>query len=261
MIPTLSIVTVCLNAAKTIEATLCSVAAQNYPNLEHIVVDGGSVDETLMLVRRFQPSVTQVLEGPDKGLYDALNKGILAAKGDVIGLLHADDRYAYSTVLQDVAQVFKDPQVQACYGDLVYVDEREGKKIVRYWRASPFQRGAFAKGWSPPHPTFFVRRSVYEQYGLFDITYKMGNDIELMMRFLEKHSIRSIYLPKVLVKMRLGGMSNRSLKNIMIQNYAILKASRQLNLAISPFSFFFYKLCNRLSQFILKPEQYNDTNK
>jgi len=249
---TISIITVCFNSAKTIEETLQSVIAQDYSNIEYIVVDGGSTDETLAILQRYRQHIHTLISEPDEGIYAAMNKGIKLAKGDIVGLIHSDDYYAHPQVISRVANVFQDAQVQACYGDLIYFSTHSPHQVVRYWRSSAFKTGLFSKGWCPPHPTFFVRREVYERLGGFDCHYRMGNDVELMMRFLEKHRISSIYLPEVLVKMRLGGVSNRHVKNIIEQNRNILLAAKRLALPISVWKFVLYKLFNRLSQFMTK---------
>ena len=230
----ISVITVCYNSEKTLEKTLQSVSAQQYQNKEHLVIDGGSIDSTRAILTTYSHQIQQCLSEPDAGIYDAMNKGIMMATGDIIGLLNADDLYADPTVLTQVAQVFEDPNVHACYGDLMYFSNRKPHKIIRYWKSSSYEPGLFAKGWSPPHPTFFVRKSIYLKYGLFDLSYVMGNDVELMMRFLEKHQIVAVYIPRVLVKMRSGGVSNRSFKNIVLQNREVLKAAK--NCGISHFT-------------------------
>jgi len=250
---TFSIITVCFNAANTIKETLSSVIQQDHPSSEreYIVIDGGSHDGSQAIVQQYQ-GVTAFISEPDQGLYDALNKGIRLAKNEIIGFLHADDLYAHSQVLSKVATIFQDPKVDACYADLIYFAQEAPDKIVRYWRSGPFVPGLFGKGWNPPHPTFFVRRRVYEAHGGFDTRFPLGNDIELMMRFLEKKRIHTVYLPEVLVKMRLGGISNRSMKNILIQNKAILHAARQLEIDISPLRFWVGKISSRLLQFVIR---------
>lgn len=245
-----SIITVCFNSAKTINETLHSVTTQRYPNIEYIIIDGGSTDHTLDIIQKYRANIATLRSEKDKGIYDAMNKGIAAATGEVIGLLNADDLYAHEDVISQVAQIFNDPSIDACFGDLVYFSDKAPDKIVRYWRSGPFVPNSFVKGWCPPHPTFFVRRSVYERLGTFNTNYAMGNDVELMMRFLEKHRINSVHLSQVLVKMRLGGVSNRSIGHIIQQNLCVLKAAKQLNMAISIPKFIFYKFFNRVSQFM-----------
>ena len=161
---------------------------------------------------------------PDNGIYDGLNKGIALATGDVIGFLHSDDFYASDNVIQKVAAVFNDPAVDTCYGDLRYVDAQDTAKVVRFWRSGLFESGKFYWGWMPPHPTFFVRRSIYDKYGLFNLNLGSAADYEIMLRFLLKHQLRAAYLPEVFVNMRVGGVSNASLKNRLKANQMDRKA-------------------------------------
>lgn len=248
----ISIITVCYNSAKTIEETILSVLGQDYPDVEYIIIDGASTDGTQEVIARYAPIPTVVSE-PDKGIYDAMNKGIRLAQGDVIGILNADDIYAQKDILSRVARQFSENEIQACYGDLVYFSSSAPDNVVRYWRAGRFSEGAFSKGWNPPHPTFFVKRDVYATWGAFDTRYVMGNDIELMMRLLEKAKIKVAYIPDILVKMRLGGVSNSAMKNIFLQNKAILQAARNLNIAMPLLPFVWGKLVNRFLQFMIKP--------
>lgn len=253
--PKISIITVCYNSAKTIQETLQSVTRQEYPHVEYIIIDGASNDGTLDIIRSFGNKIQKLISEPDKGIYDAMNKGIAHATGDVIGLLNADDLYAHSRVLTEVAAVFQDATLDACYSDLIYFSPQAENKVLRYWRGSAYQPGLFAKGWCPAHPTFFVRRSVYERFGVFDIGFSGGNDVELMMRFLEKHHITTHYVPQVWVRMRAGGVSNNSIKGIIRQNQQILQAAKKLDIAISPFGFIFHKILSRLTQWIVKPKR------
>lgn len=246
----ISIITVCFNSAKTIKETLLSVAEQDYPFIEHIIIDGASTDDTLNIVAAFKKNIALVVSEPDRGVYDAMNKGIALATGEVIGFLNADDVYASPAAISHIATAFTDENIQACYGDLIYFSSDHPEKIYRYWRSRSFVSGLFAKGWCPAHPTFFVRKTVYQRYGGFNLSYQMGNDVELMMRFLEKYQITSVYLPRILVKMRLGGISNRGLKNILIQNRDILKSAKELSVPISPWRFICYKIGNRLWQIL-----------
>jgi glycosyltransferase len=207
----ISIITSTLNSALTIRDCLNSVSNQQ-GNFEHIVIDGVSSDETLDVLNSF-PYLSKIISEPDKGIYDAMNKGISLASGNVIGILNSDDFYANSGILEKVAEAFEDPGVDSCYGDLVYVDPSDTAHLIRYWRSGHYNRENFYLGWMPPHPTFFVRRWVYEKYGLFNLDLGSAADYELMLRFLVKHTITTVYIPEVLVKMRAGGVSNMSLKN------------------------------------------------
>lgn len=248
----ISIITVCYNSLKTIEETICSVLEQDYPHIEYIIIDGGSTDGTQEIIARYRDRISIYVSERDDGIYDAMNKGIQRATGEIVGLLNGDDLYADKAVLSKVAAVFKSEAVQACYGDLIYFSDRDPNQVVRYWKSGEFKAGLFSRGWNPPHPTFFVRREVYSRWGAFDTSYSMGNDVELMMRFLEKYHLKAVYIPSLLVKMRLGGVSNRALKNILLQNKNILQAAKKLNIKISIWGFLWGKMINRLSQFIIR---------
>lgn len=213
----ISIITVSLNSSRTIGDTLRSVAEQTYPHVEHIIVDGGSNDDTMRVVNSF-PHVVKKISEKDEGIYFAMNKGINMASGDIIGILNADDVYADKDVLQKVADTFEDKNVDAVYADLVFVDPQDTKKIVRRWQSRSHQSKDFYNGWMPPHPTFFVRKSIYEKYGLFDTRLRSAADYELMLRFLLRHQIRSFHIPQTFILMRNGGKSTASLKNRLIAN-------------------------------------------
>ena len=249
----ISLVTATWNSAATIGDTLRSVNAQTHPDVEQIVVDGGSGDATLAIVRDQGLRVAVLVSEPDRGIYDAMNKGLRLARGDVIGLINSDDFLAGPSVLAKVASVFGDLSVDAVYGDLCYVAQNEPSRVVRYWRSSPFRSGLFARGWAPPHPTLYIRRSLYEQYGGFDLAYPLAADLELMARYFEVHRLRARYVPEVFVHMRTGGATNRSLTNIARQNREIWRALRKHGLAGSMAGFALRKVASRLRQFIARP--------
>ena len=248
----ISIITVVLNAAATIEDTLRSVAFQTYPEIEHIVVDGGSMDGTLEIIQRHRVRIATLISEPDCGIYGAMNKGIAAASGDIVGTLNADDMYVDEHVLGKVARAFSDPEIGACYADLVYVGRADLDKIIRYWKSRPYADGVFERGWLPAHPTFFVRRALYQRYGGFDLNYRFQADFELTMRLLAVHKVRSVYLPEVIVKMRTGGVSNRSVLNVIKGNLEAYRACRQHGLKVSPL-FIVKKILSRLPQFFRRP--------
>lgn len=212
-----SIITAVYNSASTIGDCLNSVKQQTCADIEHIIIDGGSTDGTIDIIRTEGNHVAKFISEPDKGIYDALNKGIRMATGDIIGFLHADDVYHTNTVLQSIADRLTTDRTDSCYGDLLYVHKRNIEKTFRYWRSGPYVKGLFERGWMPPHPTFFVRRSVYEQYGAFNPAFSIAADYELMLRFLVKHQISTTYIPELLVKMRMGGASNSTLRNLFIK--------------------------------------------
>ncbi|MDO1449810.1 glycosyltransferase family 2 protein [Rhodocytophaga aerolata] len=220
----ISIITVAYNSALTIDATIRSVLSQTYNDIEYILIDGNSSDGTQDIIASYgHPSIRWISE-PDKGIYDAMNKGIAMATGDVIGILNSDDFYRDSQVLSHVAKAFLKTNADSVYGDLAYVEARDTSKILRYWKSGQYKEGSFLHGWMPPHPTFFVRREVYNKYNGFDTRLKSAADYELMLRLIHKHKISVAYLPEVLVFMRAGGKSNQSLSNR-------LKANREDHLA------------------------------
>jgi len=249
----ISVITVSYNSAETIGHTLRSVREQTYVDIEHIVVDGGSTDNTLAVVAAEGQHVAKLVSEKDKGIYDAMNKGIALASGEVVCFINADDFYASTSVLRDVAAAFENAGVDSCYGDLCYVNQTDPTRVVRYWRSKDFVPGSFEAGWCPPHPTFFVRRSVYERLGGFDLNFKIAADFELMARYLEAARITSYYIPEVLVKMRLGGTTNKSLSNILKQNNEIRQALRKLGLKFSLSKFLLPKLMSRAMQFVRRP--------
>jgi len=248
----ITVVTVARNAADTIGDTLRSVAGQTHPDVEHLVVDGASTDGTLDVVEREGGHVARVVSEPDSGLYDAMNKGIALASGEVVGTLNADDMYMHERVLARVASVFENEAVQACYGDLIYVDRRDTNRIVRYWTSQAYAPGLFERGWIPAHPTFFVRRAVYERYGAFDLKYRIQSDFELTLRLLRVHGIRSVYIPEILVRMRMGGTTNRRLINVVRGNLESYRAAKRHGLPVTPW-FFVMKIASRVPQFFRRP--------
>ncbi|MBD3295870.1 MAG: glycosyltransferase [Candidatus Omnitrophica bacterium] len=211
----ITVVTIVKDNVKHIEECIKSVLAQNYPAIEYIVVDGGSVDGTLEVVDSYGSSISRVIRGQDAGLYDALNVGIAAATGDVIGFLHSDDLYQNEDVIRKVADRFLKNNIEAVYGDLVYVDREDESKIIRYWKTGRYSSKKFRLGWSIPHPTLFVKKITYEKYGLYNTKLKISSDYEMMIRLLSKNHINVAYIPEVFVRMRTGGVSNRDIPSII----------------------------------------------
>jgi len=249
----ISVVTVCFNSGAYIADALRSVDAQTWRDVEHVIVDGASRDNTLAVVSAFQQPWRRVVSERDAGIYDAMNKGIRLATGEVVGFINSDDFYASDGVLERVASVFEDPQVEACYGDLCYVQQNNVEAVVRYWRSSAYRPGQFGRGWVPPHPTLFLRRSLFARFGAFDLSYPIAADFELMARLLEVHRIKTVYLPQVLVKMRLGGTTNRSVGNIVQQNREIWRALSAHHLQPSALKFIAGKISSRGRQFFTRP--------
>lgn len=213
-----SILTVVYNGAATIRHCIESVLGQDYPDIEYIIVDGNSKDGTQEIVQSYGDKIARFLSEPDAGIYDAMNKGIQLATGDVIGILNADDFYAYPSVISEVARVLASGDFDASYGDLEYIDANDATVVRRKWVSGAYKVGAFLNGWMPPHPTFFVRKEVYNTHGHFRLDLGSAADYELMLRFVHRENIKLVYLPKVLVKMRAGGVSNSTLKNRIAAN-------------------------------------------
>ena len=214
----ISIITACYNSASTIEGTIKSVLSQDHPDVEYIIVDGLSKDDTMKVVDRYRDRIAKIISEKDKGIYDAINKGIAAASGEVIGLLHSDDVYANEKVLSGVAGLFEDKKSDSVYADLQYVSKEDVSKVIRYWRSGEYREGIFKKGWMPPHPTFFLKRLCYERFGVYNLEMKTAADYELMLRMLHRYKVSTAYLPEVIVKMRVGGKSNSTLRSRIIAN-------------------------------------------
>ncbi len=211
----LSIVTVVFNRAGTITDALESLSRQRYPEVEHVIVDGASTDGTTALIEKHRAETSVFLSEPDQGIYDALNKGMALATGEVIGLLHSDDFFADEDVLGDVAAAFQDPGVDAVYGDLDYVSAEETSRVTRHWVAGTFHPRKLAQGWMPPHPTLFLRRSVIDRLGGYNTDLRIAADYDAILRYFKAGDISVHYINRVLVKMRVGGESNASLRKIV----------------------------------------------
>ena len=246
-----SIITVCFNSAETIEDTMRSVLSQDYKDIEYIVVDGGSTDGTLDILTKYRGRIHKYISEPDDGIYHAMNKGIKLSTGNIVGFLNSGDIYASENVIGKIVESIQAHNADCCYGDLEYVAENNPSKTVRRWISQPYRDGLFKKGWHPPHPTFFAKKSIFDKYGGFDLNYDIGADYELMLRFLEKHSVKSCYIPDVLVKMRTGGKSNKNLWQIIKANIECYRAWKRNDLKISPF-IIFKKPASKLIQYISK---------
>ena len=229
-----SIITVCFNSNKTIKDTIESVMSQKYDNIEYIIVDGGSTDGTLETLAKYRDQISKHISEPDTGIYDAMNKGIKLATGDIVGFLNAGDFYAVETAILQIATSFQENDCEIVYADLEYVAENNPGKTVRKWKSQPYQSGLFKKGWHPPHPTFFAKKTVFDKYGAFGLSYNIGADYELMLRFLQKYNIKTEYIPHVLVKMRSGGISNKNLYQIIKANIECYRAWRKNGLKVTP---------------------------
>ncbi len=235
----LSLVTVVYNAQDTIEQCIRSVISQNYHNLEYIIIDGGSTDDTLKIINRYKSHISILVSEPDSGIYDAMNKGIRLATGEILGTLNADDYFTDQEVLRSVVKVFERQNADAVYGDLDIINRQH--HIIRKWRSGQYKTGSFNMGFMPPHPTFYCRRSLFEKFGLYSLDYGSAADYELMLRFMHVCKIRSYYLKTVMVKMRAGGVSSKNLSNRLKAWQFDLKAMRKnkiifplLTLALKP---------------------------
>lgn len=245
----ISIITVSLNNGLYIEDCIRSVLNQTYKDIEYIVIDGGSTDGTIDVIRKYEKRISIWVSEPDRGIYDAMNKGIIKSSGDIIGILNSDDMYANVNVIQQIADIFLKTQSDTCYGDLLYVDRCNINKTVRLWKSNNYQKNNFQRGWMPPHPAFFVRRSVYENFGLFNLGFPLAADYELMLRFLYKYGVSTTYIPQCLVNMRTGGSCRPGPLNTfnnMIENY---RAWRVNNLKPNPLTFIMKPLL-KTSQFL-----------
>jgi glycosyltransferase len=223
-----SLITVTYNSARFLQNAIQSVCHQDYPHIEYIVVDGGSTDDTLSIIEQNSGCITKWISEKDNGMYDAINKGMKMATGDVIGILNSDDMLASKDVISKIVACFKEQQVDSIFGDLLYVDAEETDKIHRFWKGMPYKRSLFNTGWMPAHPTFYVRKEVVDQLGGYQPHYFSASDFELMTRYLYKHRISSYYLPQLIVKMRKGGMSNGSFQKRIRANrrdYLALKVN------------------------------------
>ena len=247
-----SVITVAYNSAATIVDTLESVKSQSHADIEHIVIDGASTDRTVSLVEKFAPRVSHVTSEPDNGIYDAMNKGLQLASGDVIGFLNSDDIFAHTGVISSIAKTMNDPSVDVCYGDLVYVSRNDASNVVRYWQSCTYRPGLCSRGWAPAHPTFYVRREAFRKYGGFDTSMRLAADFDLSLRLLEVHRLNTVYLPEVLVRMRLGGVTNSNWRNIVAQNLEASRACRKYGLR-GGFLFIAGRLLSRIPQFFSRP--------
>lgn len=251
MQPKVSIITVCFNSDKTIEDTIQSVINQTYCNIEYIIIDGLSTDNTLEIVNKHKDKIAKIVSEKDAGLYDAINKGIGLATGDIIANINSDDFYIDDNVITDVVTKMEEQKSDTLYADLYYVDAFDTNKITRNWVSGEYKKGMFFKGWMPPHPTFFVRKSVYNQYGKFNLGLKSAADYEVMLRFIHKYECTICYLPRVTVKMRIGGVSNVSIKNRLKANREDKRAWKMNGLKPKPYTLIFKPL-SKILQFVKK---------
>jgi glycosyltransferase involved in cell wall biosynthesis len=241
-----SVITISYNANQTIEKTLNSVANQSYKNIEYIIVDGGSMDNTLDICNSF-PHVSKIISEPDNGVYDAFNKGLKLATGDIIGFLNADDIFFNENSVQEIVNAFSNNETDIVYGNLDYINKEA--KVIRNWISKPYEGGLIKKAWMPAHPTFYCKKEVYDHLGGYNDSFKIGGDFELCLRFLEVNKVPSFYLNKKIVKMLVGGVSNSGFKSKWTIYKEELRAFKINKIYVNPLTFFFYKL-KKLKQFI-----------
>ena len=222
-----SIITVCFNSSKTIEETIQSVLSQDYPNIEYLVIDGGSIDGTQTIIQKYQGNIDSWVSEPDQGMYAAMNKGISMATGDVIGILNSDDVYVSSRAVSELMYVMSKAKADVVFADLILVDQNNLNKVLRYYDSGRFQPRKFRWGWMPAHPTVFVKKKYYDRVGLFALDYQIAADYEMLIRILAIEKAPFAYLPKPMVRMRAGGASTAGLSRNWILNKEIVRACRE----------------------------------
>ena len=242
----ISVITISYNAENTIEKTLKSIENQSYNNIEHIIIDGGSKDSTLEICNSFSHEA-KIISESDNGVYDAFNKGLKLATGDVIGFLNADDTFYNENSIQDIVDAFSNNETDIVYGNLDYVNEES--KVIRNWISRPYVKGLLKKAWKIAHPSFYCKKEVYDRLGGYNDSFKIAGDFELCLRFLEINQVPSFYLNKKLVKMLVGGISNSGLKSKWIIFKEDLRALKINNISVNPVLFFIYKF-KKLGQFL-----------
>lgn len=244
-----SIVTGTFNSEKYIEDCVASINNQDFKNIEHVIIDGASNDQTVEIIKSIPNRVEVLISEPDEGIYNAMNKGLKNCSGDILGILNSDDFYNANNVISTVVEEFEKTQADCVFGDLFYVEAENPDNIVRKWVTGPYKNNSFKTGWHPPHPSFFVKKEVYQKFGYFDEELSLAADFELMLRFIEKHKLKTSYIPQVMVRMRLGGATSKSLKNIIRGNKECLKAFKKND--ISPSILYpIIRLTPKLKQFI-----------
>lgn len=252
----ISIVTATYNSSKTVEDTIKSVLMQSYKDYEYIIIDGVSKDHTLDIVKKYEPLFEgrmKIFSEKDKGIYDAMNKGFQKATGDVLMLINSDDLFARPDALNLVVKEFeKHPETDGVYANLYYVSQNNTDNIIRVWKTGG--QKPMRKGWLPAHPTFYVKRECYEKYGYFNLNYPLAADFELMLRFVEGHKIKLTYLPKYLVKMRLGGATSKNIQNIYRQDVETIRAFKENNLPGGNIMYLFWRYLPKIKQFFRKSE-------
>lgn len=244
-----SIITATYESRETISNCIISVNVQCYPKIEHIVIDGNSKDDTVDVIQHQPNRVFLLVSEPDMMVYDALNKGIKNTTGDIIGLLHSDDMFGSEHTISHIVETFERTGADVVYGDLVFVQRNNTTKVIRYWKSSPCTSGKLSRGWMPPHPTVFMRREVYEKYGFFDLSYRISADYDFLLRVFKDRSLKFEYMPELITRMRIGGISTGTVKNIIRkskEDYLVLKKNKVL----FPLLVVLLKISSKLPQFL-----------
>ena len=244
----LSIITVCFNSQNTLQRTIHSVASQTYPDIEYIIIDGDSRDNTLRLIEKNQSLINRWVSEPDEGIYDAMNKGIAMATGDVIGLLNSDDVFYSETAAATIMRRFENPDIDIVHGGLNFINNKS--KLIRKWQGSPYGTGAFARGWHPAHPTFYVRREVYAKLEPYDTTMPVAADFEMMLRAIEVHKFSSSFIDETLIAFSMGGNSTGSIRNILRGNREILRAFKKNNIKVNSLMYVINRLLPKFANLI-----------
>jgi glycosyltransferase len=246
-----SIITATYNSSESIKRTLDSIASQDYKNIEHIIIDGGSTDDTLEIVKKHHNQISKIISEKDNGIYDALNKGLKIATGDVIGFLNSDDYFSSDQSVSSIVTAFNASNPDIVYGDLMYHSVVNNKiKTIRYWKSNPFEAKSLFFGWMPPHPTIYCKREVYETYGDFNSNLKISADYDFILRVFKLSNLTKKHVPKVIVNMQMGGASNGSIKNLFVktkEDYIVVKANK-----CGGFVCVFFKNIRKIKQFFNK---------
>ncbi len=251
----ISIVTPTFNSQRTLRDTIESVVRQDYPDIEHIIIDGGSTDGTLDIIHEYRAHISHFVSEPDGGIYDAMNKGIRLATGDFVGILNSDDTFETDSIVRTIVETLEaDPTLDGLHADLYYVSPTDNSRIIRYWHTKPYPPQGFLTGWHPAHPTFYVRRSCYERWGLFRTDMPLSADFELMMRFIQVHQLHIRHLDQIFVRMRVGGASSKNLRSIVSGIRQCRRAFRANGME-PPLLYPIYRLFPKLSQFFLREKK------
>lgn len=248
----ISLITATFNSSKTIRQCIDSVLEQEYENIEHLIIDGDSSDNTLEIIKEYQNKHTNIklISEKDNGIYDALNKGVKNCTGDVLGFLHSDDILYSSKVILKIVSKFRSQNYDGIYGDLQYVDKLNTNKVIRYWKSVSYNPKLLKKGWMPAHPTLFLNKEIYLKYGLFDLSYKISADYDFILRIFKDNTLNFAYIPEIITKMRVGGASNRSIKNIIQKTREDYRAIRSNN--IGGVITLLLKNTSKIKQFLIK---------